>query len=104
MLGSPAREILRSALGFIGMVLSVMSKAEFEQHLSPCLRALGAMPKTEKFHFKSRVRTIFSRLIRRYGFETISQLAADVDQKLVQHIRKVCREAGKCRRGVLICF
>lgn len=71
------------------MVLSVMNKAEFEQHLEPCLKALGAMPKAEKFHFKSRVRTIFSRLIRRYGFEKISQLAAEVDQKLVQHIRKV---------------
>lgn len=95
-LASPSREVVKSALGFIKVILSVISSNAKGSHedeiMQPQLGELigGLLQWSNEHHqgFKVRVRHLMERLIRRYGLENVWQLTPPQHHKLLTNIRK----------------
>ncbi|PWN48929.1 NUC173-domain-containing protein [Violaceomyces palustris] len=87
-LGSNNREIVKSALGFVKVAIVSFNGNLIDSHLPKMIPALLNWSAEHKQHFKSKVRHIFERLIRRFGFERISILTDEDNRKLINNIRK----------------
>lgn len=95
-LASPSREVVKSALGFIKVVLSATGSSAKGGHeddvLKPQLGELirGLLQWSNEHHqgFKVRVRHLMERLIRRYGLEHVWQLTPPQHHKLLANIKK----------------
>ena len=53
--------------------------------------------KTEKAHFKSKIRHILERLVRKFGYSEIEEYIPVADQKLINNIKKR-KERSKKRK------
>lgn len=87
-LQSANREIVKSAIGFVKVAIVDFSTALIDSHLSKLIPALLGWSTEHKQHFKVKVRHIFERLLRRFGFERIYQLTDEDNRKLINNIRK----------------
>ena len=88
LLRSANREIVKSALGCVKVVIVGLEHSLLEQHLAELVAALLGFSPANKQHFKGKVRHIFERLLRRFGFARIDALTDDDNKKLIQNIRK----------------
>ncbi|KAI9302249.1 NUC173 domain-containing protein [Cunninghamella echinulata] len=81
------REIVKGALGYIKVCIVVLD----ESILGPQLDVIVShILKCSHQHraFKLKIRHVFERLIRRFGYETISQMVPEEDRKLISNIQK----------------
>jgi len=70
-LGSANREIVKSALGFIKLSVHTFPIEMVMPHLKQLVPALLNWSGDHKNHFKVKVRHIFERMIRRFGWESV---------------------------------
>lgn len=56
-------------------------------------------PKAEKAHFKSKIRHIMERLVRKFSYLEIEEYIPEADQKLIINIKKR-KERSKKRKAV----
>ena len=70
-LGSSNREIVKSTLGFVKLAIHTLSVDTIKPHLGNLVLGLLNWAHDHKNHFKTKVRHIFERLIRRFGWEDI---------------------------------
>jgi ribosomal RNA-processing protein 12 len=71
-LPSNNREIVKSALGFLKLIIShSFPKPIITPHLPQLVPALLARAHDHKNHFKVKVRHILERLIRRFGYDEV---------------------------------
>ncbi|KAF8521281.1 NUC173-domain-containing protein [Hysterangium stoloniferum] len=70
-LGSANREIVKSALGFIKLSVHTLPVEMVMPHLKQLVPALLNWSGDHKNHFKVKVRHIFERMIRRFGWEAV---------------------------------
>ena len=70
-LGSANREIVKSTLGFIKLAIHTISVDIIEPHLKNVVQGLLNWAHDHKNHFKAKVRHIFERLIRRFGWDAV---------------------------------
>ncbi|KDN43086.1 NUC173-domain-containing protein [Tilletiaria anomala UBC 951] len=87
-LRSANREIVKSALGCVKVVIVGLEHNLLEKHLGELVPAMLGFSPANKQHFKGKVRHIFERLIRRFGYERIDALTDEDNKRLVQNIRK----------------
>ncbi|SJX64397.1 related to RRP12-Protein required for normal pre-rRNA processing [Sporisorium reilianum f. sp. reilianum] len=87
-LQSANREIVKSAIGFVKVAIVDFNTALIDSHLPKLIPALLGWSTEHKQHFKVKVRHIFERLLRRFGFERIYQLTDEDNRKLINNIRK----------------
>ncbi|TKY89072.1 hypothetical protein EX895_001603 [Sporisorium graminicola] len=85
---SANREIVKSAIGFVKVAIVDFNTALIDSHLPKLIPALLGWSTEHKQHFKVKVRHIFERLLRRFGFERIYQLTDEDNRKLINNIRK----------------
>ena len=97
LLQSRAREIVKSALGFIKVALAVMPNEHFEKHLEAiCLGLVQWSGPT----FRMKVKMIFERLIRKFGYERMEACTPVEHRKILVNIRKRKeREKRNARAG-----
>ncbi|KAF7732160.1 hypothetical protein EC973_006415 [Apophysomyces ossiformis] len=88
LVGSNNREIVRSALGYVKVCVVVLDDLTLHSELSPLINNLLKCSHQHRSHFKVKIRHIFERLIRRFGYETIVQLVPEDDKKLISNIQK----------------
>ena len=87
LLNSPTREIVKSVLGFIKVVIVVLDQEYLQDHLETII--VGTLGnKDTKHHFKSKVRHIIERLIRRFSMEAVEGFVPETEKKLLINIRK----------------
>ena len=95
-LTSTNREIVRSALGFIKVSVICLPIPVMLGRLHSLIPNLLIWSQEHKARFKSKVKHIFERMIRRFGIEEIEKHCPDSDKRLINNIRKT-RERQKRR-------
>ena len=87
-LTSTNREIVRSALGFVKVSVICLPTSVMLGRLHSLVPNLLIWSQEHKARFKSKVKHIFERMIRRFGVEEVEKHCPESDRKLINNIRK----------------
>lgn len=86
---SANREIVKSVLGFVKLAIHTMPTDLLRPHLKDLVPALLRWSHDHKNHFKAKVRHIFERMIRRFGWEDVYACAGEEEaRKVLVNIKK----------------
>ncbi|CAN8023876.1 unnamed protein product [Ixodes persulcatus] len=96
LMGSHNREIVQAALYFVRMLFVILDSQELSLNLQHLVSRLCSISGDIQKHFRIKLRNIFVKLIRKFGYETIVGMLPETHRKLVSNIRKV--EERKKRR------
>lgn len=100
LLRTPAREVIKSVLGFIKVCVGRLPTADLLAATPDLLDGLLRWSDDPKNKFRLKVRVIVERLARRIGFEAVAASMPASDAKLLAHIRKQgARKARKKAAG-----
>lgn len=88
-LASANREIVKSVLGYIKLSIHTYPVDLIQPHLKELVPALLTWSHDHKNHFKSKVRHIFERLLRRFSWEDVYSAAGEEEaSKVLVNIKK----------------
>ena len=88
-LSSANREIVKSAIGFVKLAIHTLPTEVLRPHLKDLVVTLLAWSHDHKNHFKVKVRHIFERMLRRFGFDEVYGCASDQEAaKVLVNIKK----------------
>jgi ribosomal RNA-processing protein 12 len=96
-LGSANREIVKSAVGFAKVTVLCLPPELVRPQLDGLVPALLSWSGEHKNHFKVKIRHLFERLIRKFGYDDIAMRVGEEDRKLIVNIRKRQQRAKKRR-------
>ncbi|KAJ3546583.1 hypothetical protein NM688_g5502 [Phlebia brevispora] len=86
---SSNREIVKSSLGYVKLAIHTMPVDLLRPHLKQLVSALLSWSHDHKNHFKEKVRHIFERMLRRFGWEDVYSCAAEEEaRKVLLNIKK----------------
>ncbi|KAJ1554964.1 hypothetical protein HK405_003587, partial [Cladochytrium tenue] len=94
-LSAPNRDIVKSCLGFLKIAVIALPHELLEDDLEPIITTLFAEGNEHKSHFKSKIRHLVERLIRRFSLEAVQGFVPTADQRLITNIRKRRERAKK---------
>ncbi|XP_059957439.1 RRP12-like protein [Mesoplodon densirostris] len=97
LLASRTRDVVRSALGFIKVAVVVMDMAHLAKHVQLVMGAIGKLSDDMRRHFRMKLRNLFTKFIRKFGFELVRKLLPEEYQKVLVNIRKAEARARKQR-------
>ncbi|XP_072482690.1 RRP12-like protein [Notamacropus eugenii] len=97
LLASRTRDVVKSALGFIKVVLLVMDMTHLARHLQLMMEAIGSLTDDMRRHFRMKLRNLFTKFIRKFGFELVKGLLPEDYHKVLVNIRKAEARAKKQR-------
>lgn len=89
VISSPNREIVQAALYFVRMLFVILGPEELSEHLDRLVPNLCSMSEDCQKHFRLKLRDIFAKLIRKFGYENIAGLLPASYRKMASNIRKV---------------
>ncbi|KAI0062893.1 NUC173-domain-containing protein [Artomyces pyxidatus] len=98
-LSSANREIVKSTLGFVKLAVHTLPEDLIRPHLAQLVPALLGWSHDHKNHFKAKVRHIFERMIRRFGFQDVYACAGEEEAKKVLVNIKKRKERAKKKRA-----
>ncbi len=90
-LKSVNREVVKSTLGFVKLAVIILPAAIVRPQLSDIVLGLLEWSHDHKNHFKMKVRHIFERIARRFGWDDVLRYAGDAESdgyKILQNIKK----------------
>lgn len=90
-----SREIAKSAIGFVKVEVLSLPEELVRANLSELLTKLMRWSHEHKDHFKSKVKHIVERLVRKFGVDGVEKAMPEEDRKLVANIRKTRNRAKK---------
>ncbi|KAM9939146.1 hypothetical protein OXX80_001370 [Metschnikowia pulcherrima] len=90
-----SREIAKSAIGFVKVEVLSLPDEFIRTNLTEMLGKLMRWSHEHKNHFKSKVKHIVERLIRKFGIDAVEQAIPEEDRKLVANIKKTRARAKK---------
>jgi ribosomal RNA-processing protein 12 len=97
-LQSANREIVKSVLGYVKLVIHTLPVELLRPHLGALVPALLGWAHPGKNAFKLKVRHTFERMIRRFGWEDVYAAAGEEEgRKVLINIRKRKERAKKKR-------
>ncbi|KAI9490962.1 NUC173 domain-containing protein [Zychaea mexicana] len=82
------REIVRAALGYAKVCIVVLDDSLVGPELVNIVDSLLKCSHQTRNHFKPKIRHIFERLIRRFGYDRVSEAVPQEDKKLISNIQK----------------
>ncbi|CAN6674488.1 ribosomal RNA-processing protein 12 [Trichomonascus vanleenenianus] len=94
-----SREIVKSTLGFVKITCVSLPVEIVEPRLKEIIADLLVWSHEHKAHFKSKVKHIIERLIRRFGYDTIAANFPESDMKLLTNIRKSKERAKRQKKA-----
>ncbi|KAJ3778669.1 armadillo-type protein [Lentinula raphanica] len=98
-LSSANREIVKSVLGYIKLSIHTYPPNLIQPHLKELVPALLTWSHDHKNHFKSKVRHIFERLLRRFSWDEVYSAAGEGEaSKVLVNIKKR-KERAKRRKA-----
>lgn len=92
------REIVKAAVGYVKVCIVVLDIGILQPQLENIVRSLLKCQQQHKSHFKVKIRHLFERLIRRFGYEPVANLMPEDDRKMIVNIQKR-RLRAKRRKG-----
>lgn len=87
-LTSNSREIVRSCLGFMKVAVISLPEELMRPRLANLIPALMVWSREHKARFRSKVKHILERAMRRFGYEAVERCCPEEDRKFVHNIRK----------------
>lgn len=88
-LTSANREIVKSTLGYIKLSIHTLPADLLRPHLKDLVPALLRWSHDHKNHFKAKVRHIFERMLRRFGWDEVYTCAGEEEAaKVLVNIKK----------------
>ncbi|KAJ7533387.1 hypothetical protein O6H91_13G046200 [Diphasiastrum complanatum] len=98
LLRSRSREIIKSVLGLVKVVIVRQPAEDLEKHLQSIIEGLMLWSDDSKNHFKAKVRTIMEKLIRKFGYDIVFSVTPKEHVKLLVNIRKTKEQAERKRQ------
>jgi ribosomal RNA-processing protein 12 len=98
-LTSNNREIVKSCLGFVKVCVISLPVELMMPRLSTLVPNLIVWSNEHKGHFKSKVRHILERMVRRFGFDHVHNNCPDSDRKLIVNIHKTKERQKKKKKS-----
>ncbi|XP_071769461.2 RRP12-like protein [Centroberyx gerrardi] len=96
LLMSRTREIVKAALGFIKVILFIMDPKALASHVTVMMEGIGNIKDDVRRHFRTKLKNIFTKFIRKFGFELVKSMLPAEHHKVLVNIRKA--EARTKRR------
>ena len=96
-LTSTNREIVRAVLGFVKVAIISLPEDLVRSRLEALIPGLMRWSHEHKARFRSKVKNILERAVRRFGYDSIERFCPEADKKLIQNIRKT-RERRKKKK------
>ncbi|KAJ6625900.1 armadillo-type protein [Mycena sp. CBHHK59/15] len=88
-ISSANREIVKSILGFVKLAIHTLPADLIRPHLPTLVPALLGWSHDHKNHFKAKVRHIFERMLRRFGWDDVYGCAGEEEAaKVLVNIKK----------------
>ncbi|XP_021071760.1 RRP12-like protein [Mus pahari] len=97
LLASRTRDVVKSALGFIKVAVVVMDVVHLAKHVQLVMEAIGKLSDDMRRHFRMKLRNLFIKFIRKFGFELVKGLLPAEYHKVLINIRKAETRAKKHR-------
>ncbi|XP_004409533.1 PREDICTED: RRP12-like protein isoform X2 [Odobenus rosmarus divergens] len=97
LLASRTRDVVKSALGFIKVAGVVMDVAHLAKHVPLVMEAIGKLSDDMRRHFRMKLRNLFTKFIRKFGFELVKGLLPEGYHKVLTNIRKAEARAKRHR-------
>ncbi|KAI8378224.1 NUC173 domain-containing protein [Choanephora cucurbitarum] len=88
LVGSNNREIVKGAIGYVKVCIVILDASIVQPQLGPIVQSLIKCQHQHKSHFKVKIRHLFERLIRRFGYEAVAALMPEEDKKMIVNIQK----------------
>ncbi|XP_059586238.1 RRP12-like protein isoform X2 [Alligator mississippiensis] len=95
LLGSRTRDVVKAALGFLKAALLLVDVKLLTTHVPTILEAVGALSDDMRRHFRTKLKNLFTKFIRKFGFELVQGLLPAAHHKVLLNIRKA---EGRGRR------
>ncbi|KAL8409380.1 hypothetical protein RB594_007712 [Gaeumannomyces avenae] len=96
-LTSNNRELVKSIMGFVKVCITGLPVEMMKPRLASLVPCIMTASHEHKGHFRSRVKHLLERLVRRFGFDEINKHCPEADRKLINGIRK-SKERSKKRK------
>ncbi|KAM6916699.1 RRP12-like protein [Xenentodon cancila] len=96
LMSSRTREIVKAALGFIKVILFVMDPKTLASHVTVMMEGVGNIKDDMRRHFRTKLKNIFTKFIRKFGFELVKSMLPAEHHRVLANIRKA--EARSKRR------
>ncbi|XP_019948079.1 RRP12-like protein [Paralichthys olivaceus] len=96
LLSSRTREIVKAALGFMKVILFIMDPKMLASHATVMMEGIGNIHDDVRRHFRTKLKNIFTKFIRKFGFEMVKSMLPAEHHKVLVNIRKA--EARTKRR------
>ncbi|XP_058507007.1 RRP12-like protein isoform X2 [Solea solea] len=96
LLSSRTREIVKAALSFIKVILFIMDPKTLASHVTVMMEGIGNITDDVRRHFRTKLKNIFTKFIRKFGFELVKSMLPAEHHKVLVNIRKI--EARSKRR------
>ncbi|NXL41160.1 RRP12 protein, partial [Podilymbus podiceps] len=97
LLASRTRDVVKSALGFLKVTLLLVDTKLLAKHVQTMLEAVGNLSDDMRRHFRMKLRNLFTKFIRKFGFELVKGLLPDEYHKVLVNIRKAEARSRKQR-------
>nr|XP_044987580.1 RRP12-like protein [Jaculus jaculus] len=97
LLASRTRDVVKSALGFIKVAVVVMDVVHLAKHVQLVMEAIGKLSDDMRRHFRMKLRNLFIKFIRKFGFELVKGLLPTEYHKVLVNIQKAETRAKKHR-------
>uniref|UniRef100_A0A8C7QT14 Ribosomal RNA processing 12 homolog n=1 Tax=Oncorhynchus mykiss TaxID=8022 RepID=A0A8C7QT14_ONCMY len=86
LLTSRTREIVKAALSFVKVILFVMDPKTLAGHVT--MEGVGNIKDDVRRHFRTKLKNIFTKFIRKFGFELVKSKLPVEHHKVLVNIRK----------------
>ncbi|EFJ18450.1 hypothetical protein SELMODRAFT_178120 [Selaginella moellendorffii] len=96
-----SREVIKSVLGLLKVIVAMMSKEELMPRLSEMVEAMMVWSDDPKNRFKAKVRGILEKLLKKCGFEAVSAVMPKEHAKHLVNIRKRKDHEEKKKRSII---
>ncbi|NXG17389.1 RRP12 protein, partial [Grallaria varia] len=88
LLASRTRDVVKAALGFLKVTLLLVDTKLLAKHVQAMLEAVGNLSDDMRRHFRMKLRNLFIKFIRKFGFELVKGLLPAEYHKVLVNIRK----------------
>lgn len=99
LLSSHTREIVKASLGFIKVILFVMDPKTLASHVTLMMEGVGNIKEDMRRHFRTKLKNIFTKFIRKFGFELVKSMLPVEHHKVLANIRKADARTKRSREA-----
>jgi ribosomal RNA-processing protein 12 len=89
------REVIKPTLGFMKVAILSLPEEEILPELKGLLTEFLIINNKHKNHFKSKIKHLIERMIRKFGFDVIDNNIPEEDKKIINGIRKAKNRTAK---------